>query len=625
MVSRREKQDDKIWTHLEKETTPPAITMFGARQIDVEALVADLKRAIKGEVRFDDGSRALYATDASNYRQLPIGVVLPRDKHDVIQAIAVCRRHGAPITNRGGGTSLAGQTCNTAVILDFSKYMNHVLEIDAEARWARVQPGTILDDLRAAAEKHGLTFGPDPATHDHCTLGGMMGNDSCGMHAQMSGRTSQNTLELEFLLYDGTILHVKDHYAPEEIQREIDRGGRQGEVFARLRDLRDRYAETIRERFPIGLPRLVSGYGMQFLLPEKGFNVAGALIGSEGTLGTILEAKLRLVESPPHRTLVMLGYPSVYEAGDHVPDILPFAPIALEGLDDILIEYMRKKHLHTDYLHLLPEGKGWLMVEIGGDTPDEADGKARGMVEALSKKPDAPHMAIIKDPKQVAHLWKVRESGLGATAFVPGEKDSWPGWEDSAVPPDQVGAYLRDLRALFTKHGYHPSLYGHFGQGCIHCRVQFDLFTESGIENYRNFAIEAAELVTRYGGSLSGEHGDGQARGELLPIMFGDTIMQAFREFKAVFDPESRMNPGKLIDAYPLDSNLRLGTSYDPPEVATHFRYPDDKGHFSHATLRCVGVGECRRLDGKNAEEGQDVMCPSFMVTREEKHSTRGR
>lgn len=622
---KQERHDQRVWDHLERETTPPAITMFEASRIDVAALEADLRQAIKGEVRFDNGSRALYATDSSNYRFLPIGVVVPRDKDDVKAAVAVCRKHGAPITNRGCGTSLAGQTCNVAVIMDFSKSMHGVLEINAQEHYARVLPGTILDTLRNAAEKQTLTFGPDPATHNHCTLGGMMGNDSCGMHAQMAGRTSQNTDALEMLLYDGSVIEVKNHYEPEEIQQIIDAGGRKGEIFAKLRALRDKYADTIRERFPIGLPRLVSGYALQFLLPEKGFNVAGALIGSEGTLGTILEAKLRLIYSPPVRLLVVLGYPSVYDAGDHVPDILPFKPTALEGLDDLLVDYMKKKHLHTDYLHLLPEGKGWLMVELGGESQQEVEQKADELVAALRKKPDAPHAKIVRDKDQVAHLWKVRESGLGATAFVPGEKDSWPGWEDSAVPPDKVGAYLRDLRALFQKHGYNPSLYGHFGQGCIHCRVQFDLTSAAGIENYRNFVIEAAELVTRYGGSLSGEHGDGQSRGELLPIMFGDTIMQAFREFKAIFDPDGKMNPGKLIDAYPLDQDLRLGTDYHPPEVETHFRFPADNGHFSHAALRCVGVGNCRRLGAEGAQHGEDVMCPSFMVTREEKHSTRGR
>ena len=583
----------------------------------VRSLEADLRDCLKGEVRFDAESKALYATDASNYRQVPIGVVIPQDREDVIRAVEICRRHRAPIVSRGGGTSLAGQTCNAAVVLDFSKSMNQLISLDPEARSAKVQPGTILDDLRNAAERHGLTFGPDPATHSRCTLGGMIGNDSCGMHAQMAGRTSQNIEALEILTYDGTRMHVKNHYTDAEIEALVQAGGRPGAIFAKLRDLRDRYAERIRARFP-KIPRLVSGYGLQFLLPENGFNVAAALVGTEGTCVTILEAQTRLVESPAFRTLVLLGYPSVYEAGDHVKDILPFGPIALEGLDDYLFKFMTLKGMHPDYKTLLPEGKGWLMVELGGKTQEESDHQADRMMDALKKVSNPPTMRRYSGPKQSQRLWAIREAGLGATSFVPRHGDSWPGWEDSAVPPDQVGNYLRDLRKLFAAYGYEASLYRHFGQGCVHCSVDFDLESEDGIRNFRAFVGEAARLVVSYGGSLSGEHGDGQARGELLPVMFGDELVQAFREFKAIWDPEGMMNPGKVVDAYPITSNLRLGAEYHPPEVETHFKFPDDHGDFAHATLRCVGVGLCRRLEG-------GTMCPSFMVTREEEHTTRGR
>jgi Fe-S oxidoreductase len=332
----------------------------------------------------------------------------------------------------------------------------------------------------------------------------------------------------------------------------------------------------------------------------------------------VLEATTRLVESPPSRTLVVFGYPDVYAAGDHVKEILPFKPIALEGLDALLLDFMRKMHLHEEDISLLPEGQGWLVVEIGGRDKAEADARAMAMIAAVKARPNAPTFKLYDDPRQEEELWKVREAGLGATAIVPGEPETWPGWEDSAVDPECIGDYLRELHGLFVKHGYKPSVYGHFGQGCVHCSIPFDLKTVEGLRSYRAFLTEAAELVVKYGGSLSGEHGDGQARGELLPLMFGDEVMEAFRAFKALWDPDGKMNPGKLIDPYPILANLRMGPTYAPPELATHFKFPADEGSFARATSRCVGVGLCRRTEG-------GTMCPSFKVTREEEHTTRGR
>jgi FAD/FMN-containing dehydrogenase/Fe-S oxidoreductase len=587
-----------------------------------EDLAVELRRRTSGEVRFDDGSRALYATDGSNYRQPPIGVVLPRNVDDVVTTIAIARRRGAPITSRGCGTSLAGQCCNTAIIIDMSKYLNEVIEIDVERRLGRVQPGTILDDLRHAAQKHQLTFGPDPATHNHCTLGGMIGNNSCGVHSVMAAfsgtgaRTSDNVHELEILTYDGTRMRVGPT-SEEELDRLIREGGRRGEIYQKLRELRDKYAGAIREKFP-DMPRRVSGYNLPDLLPEKGFNVARALVGSEGTCVTILEATLHLIPNPKARSLLVLGYPDVYSAGDHAPEIIKHEPIGLEGIDDALIGYMKKTGMHPGDIKLMPEGKGWLLVEFGGDSKEEADAKAMEVMAILKKDKTSPTMKLFDQEDEESKVWEIRESGLGATAFVPGLNDTWPGWEDSAVPPEKVGPYLRDLRSLFKKYDYQASLYGHFGQGCIHCRIPFDLYTANGIEKYRAFVSEAADLVLSYGGSLSGEHGDGQARAELLPKMFGPEIMQAFRDFKAIWDPDGKMNPGKVIDAYPITANLRIGSDYNPREPETHFQFPDDDGSFARAALRCVGVGKCRRLEG-------GTMCPSFMVTREEKDTTRGR
>ncbi len=589
---------------------------------DFQELARELNARIEGEVRFDAGSRAIYAVDASNYRQVPIGVVIPRSIEDVVQTVALCRQYGAPVLSRGGGTSLAGQCCNVAVVLDWSKYMNHILEVNADARRARVHPGTVLDDLRKETEKHHLTFGPDPATHNHCTLGGMLGNNSCGIHAQMAGKTVDNTEELEILTYDGLRMRV-GWMTEADLEIATRQEGRRGEIFSGIKHLRERYSNLIRERYP-KIPRRVSGYNLDQLLPDENgrFNLARALVGSEGTLVTILEARLHLVHSPSHRTLVVLGYPDIYEAADHVPEILQFKPIGFEGIDYRLVANIKKKGLHAKYLNLLPDGEGWLLVEFGGDTQEEADAHGKRMIEELGRRPSPPNMKLYEDKEEEEHVWETRESGLGATAFVPGEPTTWPGWEDSAVAPDKLGGYLRDLCKLYEKYEYHGSLYGHFGMGCIHSRINFDLTSEPGVRKFRSFIDEASSLVVSYGGSLSGEHGDGQSRAEFLGKMFGPELVKAFGEFKAIWDPEGKMNPGKVVDPHRVDQNLRLGADYNPWQPKTHFRFPDDHGSFAHATIRCVGVGKCRREEGR---AGNNTMCPSYMVTREEKHTTRGR
>ncbi len=589
----------------------------------MKELARELEKAIEGEVRFDDGSRALYATDGSNYRQIPIGVVLPKTQEDIISTVALCRKYKVPLLSRGGGTSLAGQCCNEAVVMDTSKYYNKLLNVDKENKLVTVQPGIVLDHMRNhTKEVAGLTFGPDPATHNHCTIGGMLGNNSCGIHSVMAAfqgngaRTADNTHSLKILTYDGEIMEVGPT-SEEELKSIIDKGGRRGEIYKKLKEIRDKYSAQIKERYP-DIPRRVSGFNLNELLPENNFNVAKALVGTESTCVVILEATMKLLDAPKATTLVVLGYPDVFAAGKHCSEVIKAKPIGLEGIDDMLIEYMKKKQLHISDIPLLPDGNGWLLVEFGGETKEEADEKAKKLMEKLKKEDNPPTMSLFDEKDQEEKLWEIRESGLGATANIPGMDNTWPGWEDSAVDPEHVGEYLQDLKKLFHKHGYSASVYGHFGQGCIHCRINFDLITKKGLQNYRNFTQEGAHLVMKYNGSISGEHGDGQSRGDLLEIMYGKDLINAFREFKSAWDPEWKMNPGKVIDAYSRTENLRLGLNYNPPSFKTNFQFPEDEGSFAKATLRCVGVGKCRRSGG-------GTMCPSYMVTHEENDSTRGR
>ena len=596
---------------------PPLEHERFASHRELEAL---LKRTVRGDVRFDLGSRALYAADSSNYRQLPIGVVLPRDAADVEAALAACRATGAAVLPRGAGTSLAGQCANVAVVFDFSRYMHGLNSIDPAAKLARVEPGIILDRLREAAELHHLTYAPDPATHSRCTLGGMIGNNSCGIHGLLGGKVADNVELLDIVLYDGTRMTV-GRTGPEQLEAAIRAGGRVGQIYAGLASLRDRYASLIRERFP-RIPRRVSGYNLDELLDENGFHVARALVGSEGTCATVVSATLNLAASPPFRVLTALAFDDAFLAADAVPRALEHAPIGLEGFDGMLVDFMRRKRLAVEDVALLPPGGGFLLVEMGAWEAAEAQAKAEALIRAAAACPHPPS-ARIYSPAEAARVWHVRESALGAMVFVPGEPDRFEGWEDAAVPPAQLGAYLRGISALMAEYGYRSPLYGHYGQGCVHMRVNFDFRTAEGLRRYREFIERAADLVLTFGGSLSGEHGDGQSRAALLPKMFGAELMGAFREFKALWDPDNRMNPGKLVDAVrvydPLE-NLRHGlpTASESAALETHLAFVADGGSLERATERCVGVGACR-----NAEGG--VMCPSFRATGEERHSTRGR
>ncbi len=585
-------------------------------------LAAALRDAIDGEVRFDAGSRAAYSTDASNYRQVPIGVVAPKTVDDVIATVSLCRRHRAPITSRGGGTSLAGQGTNVAVIIDCSKYLNRVLHVDPDAKLAVVEPGCNLDVLRAAAQEHGLTFGPDPSTHDRNTLGGMIGNNSCGTHSVMSefygpgALTVDQVVELDVLTYDGDRLTV-GATGEEELGRILAAGDAKSRVFRDLLALRDQHEDGFRTRFP-DIPRRVSGFNLDRLLPEHGFQVAQALVGTEGTCVVVLGATVRLIDAMPARTLVVFGFPDVYTAADVVPRVRAHRPVGLEGIDAKLVDFMRRKGLHPKDVDLLPDGDAFLLVEFGGDDKQLSDASAKALVADLEVGEIRASVKVFEDKWEEQKLWQVRESGLGATARVPGQRDSHPGWEDAAVPPERLGDYLRRFRALLDEFGYDAALYGHFGQGCIHCRIDFVLDTAHGVRQWRRFLDRAADLVVSFGGSLSGEHGDGQARAALLEKMYGNELVGAFAEFKNIWDPSWKMNPGKVVRPDPPDAHLRLGPDAQIQHPETHFAFPGDDFDFAVATQRCVGVGKCRDVDS-------GTMCPSYMATREEEDSTRGR
>nr|WP_241267067.1 FAD-binding and (Fe-S)-binding domain-containing protein [Streptomyces scabichelini] len=527
--------------------------------------------------------------DASNYRRVPLGVVSPRDADDVAAALSVCRARGVPVVARGGGTSIAGQATGTGVVLDFTRHMNRLVSLDVESRTAVVQPGLVLDRLQEAAAPHGLRFGPDPSTHSRCTLGGMIGNNSCGSHSVAWGTTADSVRELSVVTGRGSPSTLGQSWA----------GAPQG-----LRDLAERELRLLRTGFP-DLPRRISGYALDALLPEKGADVARSFCGSEGTLGVLTEAVVRLVEAPRARALAVLAYADESAAASAAAGLLPFGPLTVEGMAADLVRADAG----------LPRGGAWLFVETGGDTATEARARADAIVRAA----DVVDSLVVTDPAGQRTLWRIREDASGTATRMPDGSEAWPGWEDCAVPPARLGAYLRDFRGLLAAHGLRGTPYGHFGDGCIHVRIDFDLLSREGVGRFRRFSEELAELVVAHGGSLSGEHGDGQARAELLPKMYGEELVGLFERAKAVWDPDDLLNPGILVRPAPLDANLRFAVlPREPVDVA--FGYPHDGGDFSAAVRRCVGVAKCR-----DTSAGPGVMCPSFRATGDEQHSTRGR
>lgn len=575
-----------------------------------------LRHQLDGHHDFSDAGVALYTSDASNYRQIPLGVVYPKTIEDIVLTSTLCREQKLPLLMRGGGTSQNGQCVNEAVILDCSRYLDQVVDIDTLNRTALIQPGIVCDALKAAAEQHGLTFGPDPATHSRCTLGGMIGNNSCGPRSMLAGKTVENVLELEILTSDGARFWVGP--TPEEELQEITSGeDRRAQIYRDLVALRDEYASEIRNRYPT-IKRRVSGYNLDQLLPENGFNVARALVGSEGTCISILQARVRLIEKPAFTRLVVLGFKDIFEAGDSVVDIMPFTPIAMEGLDWGIVGGLNDRKLKQTEVAMLPDGRAWILVELSATSEQKASDGLQRFVDAMQGVDKVVSTKAI-DPSEELAIWSIREQGASATSMSldPNGPDPIVGWEDTAVDPLQLGDYLREFKALVEQYGYTTSLYGHFGDGCIHARITFDTRTEAGVAHWRAFSNDIAHLVVRFGGSLSGEHGDGQAKAEFLPIMYGEALMEAFRRFKGIWDPDSRMNPGKLIDAYKMDDNLRFGPDYQTPKLVTQLQFTEDPQGFGRSTERCIGMGKCRAHKG--------AMCPSYQATREERYSTRGR
>jgi FAD/FMN-containing dehydrogenase/Fe-S oxidoreductase len=574
----------------------------GSSPRDDELLDA-LRRAGVAEVDDSGLARALYSSDASLYRVLPRAVVRPRHPDEIVATLEVCRSLGVPLTMRGAGTSIAGNAVGPGVVLDTSRHLSRVLDVDVEARTATVEPGVVQASLQKAVQPQGLRFGPDPSTHNRCTVGGMIGNNACGSRALGYGRTSDNVVGLDVVTGSGERLQLGPGTIPVD------------GVLAELHRLVAAELATIRTELG-RFGRQVSGYSLEHLLPERGFDVARALVGSEGTLALVLGATVRLVADAPHRGLVVLGYPTMADAADATPALLPHSPTAVEGLDARIVQRLRD--VPAAVVPDLPRGDGWLIVELTGESSAEVADKARRVVADAG----ALDSLVVGDPREAAAIWRIREDGAGLAARTSDGRPAHAGWEDAAVPPERLGEYLREFDALLGEHGLQGVPYGHFGDGCVHVRIDFPFGAESvpdrGRAAYRAFVADAARLVAGYGGTLSGEHGDGRARSELLPVMYSPATIGLFERVKATLDPDDVLNPGILVRPARLDDDIRVA-------AAPHLRhglalaYRHDGGDFSAAVHRCTGVGKCR------ADLPGAVMCPSWPATRQEKDTTRGR
>ena len=578
------------------------------KSVDVQPaeLAARLRKAGLTEIDTATRRRAEYSSDASNYRVVPAVVAYPRTADDLVAARAVCAELGVPLVGRGAGTSIAGNSLSAGLVLDTSRYLNRVLSVDPERRTAVVEPGAVLDSITKAAAPHGLRFGPDPSTHSRCSIGGAIGNNACGSRALRYGRSADNVIALDVLAGTG-VRFTAERYGKDGPGATAPEAG----LLAGLRALADGNLAAIRTEFG-RFTRQVSGYSLEHLLPENGFDVAKFLSGTEGTLALTLGATVCLVDAPRATALAVLGYPDMPTAAEAVPGLLPHLPVALEGIDSRLVDVVRDRR-GPAAVPDLPRGGGWLFAETAGDTVEQAVDAAK----KLAADGGCLDSAVFTGA-QAAALWRIREDGAGLGGRTPGGAPAWPGWEDSAVPPASLGPYLRDLAALMATHGVDGLMYGHFGDGCMHARIDFPLRDRPSV--LRSFTEDAARLAASYGGSVSGEHGDGRARGELLPLMYSAQAIGLLRAVKRLFDPDNLLNPGIIVDPAPLDADLRVPVA-QPLRRGLGFAYPHDAGDFTTAVHRCVGVGKCRA----DTTAAGGVMCPSYLATRDEKDSTRGR
>lgn len=539
-------------------------------------------------------TRALYSTDASIYRVEPQAVAHPRTVDELTTVVRAALQVGLPIVARGAGTSCAGNAVGEGLVIDVARHLNQIGRIDPDARTAVVQPGMVQQALQVAARPHGLRFGPDPSTATRCTIGGMIGNNACGPRALGYGRSSDNVVSLQVLTGTGELVTLGE-------------GSTDAGPLPPLRELVAANLGTIRTEFG-HFSRQVSGYSLEHLLPEKGFATGRFFSGTEGTLGIITQATVRLVSDAPHSRMLALGYPTMAEAADAMPAVLPFGPVACEGMDRRIVDVVARQH-GASAVPELPRGDGWVFVELVGEDADEVQQRAEGLLAACG----ALDGWIVTDPLVVKALWKIRADGAGL-AGVSLERPAYAGWEDSAVPPERLGAYLRDFDALLAEHQLQGLPYGHFGDGCVHCRIDFPLDAPGGAAGYRAFVEQAAALAARYGGSMSGEHGDGRARSALLPAMYSPETISLFGQVKQLFDPNNLLNPGVLVDPRPVEADIRVAATLGSPLRTEH---PD----FVQAVHQCTGVGKCLA----DATAGGGIMCPSYQATREEKDSTRGR
>ncbi|GAB2659286.1 FAD-binding and (Fe-S)-binding domain-containing protein [Kribbella swartbergensis] len=561
----------------------------------------------------DRRTRALYAMDGSNYRAVPELVVVPADVEDLAAAVTLTAAAGAPVVMRGGGTSMAGNAIG-GVVIDASRHVNRILAIDQEARTAVVEPGVVLTDLLAAAKPYGLAFGADPSSGSRATLGGMIANNACGAHSVAWGTTADNLRSLDVILAGGTRMTVE---ASGDRAASAARSGREGELHRALQAFVDTNALVIRRRFG-RFSRQISGYALQRLLPEHGYNVAGLLAGSEGGLAATLRATVDLNPLPKAKVLCVLGFGDSISSADCVPIVLRHGPLTMESINNDLVERLPAEVREAAVRAGLPAGEAWLLVELGAEDEVMAARAARAMLDELRDSGSPATASLVTDPQAQAVLWRCRTDAAGLATRRTDGAEAWGGWEDAAVPPERLGAYLRGLDEILSRHGLSGASYGHFGEGCMHMRIDFDLLSPRGIATYRDFVEQATDLVVELGGSVSGEHGDGRARGELLSRMYGADGVRLFAELKEIWDPGRVMNPGMIVDPPPLDLAIRHDGPAKDRRLPTIFAYPDDGHDFAQAQRRCVGIGKCRQTSG-------GVMCPSYQVTREELHSTRGR